>query len=214
MGYELFFPLEGPEKPPGEIPRTGWLLMANLVVCNFQNRNAFCLSESKNPLCLGVFSPRLPCEIDFNGFPPDSGRFQSISIDFLSFSISFSQFRSVLISLTQSKTQECIDNRKVGENKNPHFPPPPHPPQKRAFRVKNPHFHCVALYRNVFFFDSKCPFLGVGGEMGVFRLRNPLFPILGIWAPLRGRMGSQANFQNRDKKLMSWRVRKMCRPQF
>ena len=35
------------------------------------------------------------------------------------------------------------------------------------------------------FFDSKRPFLG-WREMGVFRLRNPLFPILGFLAPVQG----------------------------
>ena len=58
-------------------------------------------------------------------FPQNLVDFQSNSIDFLSFSISFrqfqsvsisfNQFQSVSISLTRSETQEFIDNRKVGK---------------------------------------------------------------------------------------------------
>ena len=75
-------------------------------------------------LSLVIFHPTFhakspkPIFSDFNGFPPFSRRLsldsQSISTDFLSFfqsvSISFKQFESVSISLTRSKTQECIDN--------------------------------------------------------------------------------------------------------
>ena len=63
-------------------------------------------------------------------------------------------------------------------------PFPPHPRNGR-FESKNPHFPCGAVCRNGDFFDSKHPFLG-WGEMGVFRLRNPLFPILGFLAPVQG----------------------------
>ena len=61
--------------------------------------------------------------------------------------------------------------KRVSETKNPHFPPR----QKRAFRVKKSPF---SLWRPVLkpgFFDLKRPFLA-WGEVGVFRLRNPLFP--------------------------------------
>ena len=55
---------------------------------------------------LGVFPSHLPCEIseaifgNFNGFSPrfSSTGNQSISIDFLSFSISFSRFSSVIFN--------------------------------------------------------------------------------------------------------------------
>ena len=43
-----------------------------------------------------------PIFSDFNGFPPDFlVDFQSVSIDFLSFSMSFRQLQSVLISFNQ-----------------------------------------------------------------------------------------------------------------
>ena len=54
-------------------------------------------------------------------FPQILVDFQSISIGFCHFnqfqsvSISFSHFESISISLTRSKTQEFIDNRKVGK---------------------------------------------------------------------------------------------------
>ena len=84
--------------------------------------------------CLVFFSPHLPREIAEANFRRFQWLllqilvgFQSISIDFLSFSISFSQFQSVFnyfysvsISLTRWKTQELLDNRKVGKTTRKH----------------------------------------------------------------------------------------------
>ena len=79
-----------------------------------------------------------------------------------------------------SKTPKSGQKR-VSESKNSHFPSP----QKRASRVKKSPF----LYRppqgKWGCFDSRRPFLG-RWEMGVFRLRNPLFPDFGVFDPCRG----------------------------
>ena len=71
---------------------------------------------------LRVFSPHVPCEISEANFrqfqwvfPLVLVDFQSISTDLLSFSVSLNQFQSILVSLTRSKTQEFIDNPKVGK---------------------------------------------------------------------------------------------------
>ena len=69
--------------------------------------------------------------------------------------------------------------KRVSESKNPHFSPP----QKWVLRVKKSPFLYRAPQGKWGFFDSKRPFLG-WGEMGVFRLRNPLFLILGGFWPL------------------------------
>ena len=58
-----------------------------------------------------------------------------------------------------------------------------HHPKKRVFRVKKSPFLYRALQGRWRFFDSEHPFLG-WWEMGDFWLRNPLFPILGISAPV------------------------------
>ena len=60
--------------------------------------------------------------------------------------------------------------KRVSESKNPHFPPP----QKGASWVKKSPF----LY--------SAPQGWGGGEMGVFWLRNPLFPILRFLTPVQG----------------------------
>ena len=60
---------------------------------------------------------------NFNGFPPILVNFHSFRSIFLSFSISFIQLQSILISvsisLTWSKTQELIDNQKLAVRKSP-----------------------------------------------------------------------------------------------
>ena len=65
---------------------------------------------------------RKPIFGDFKGFSPDSrrlsirfNRFSVIFKQFQSASINFNQFLSVSISLTRSKKQEFINNRKVGK---------------------------------------------------------------------------------------------------
>ena len=72
--------------------------------------------------------------------------------------------------------------KRVSESENPHFPSP----QKRAFRVKKSPFSLWCPVKKWGFFDSNCPFPG-SWAMGVFRLRNPLFLILGILTPVQGR---------------------------
>ena len=72
--------------------------------------------------------------------------------------------------------------KRVSESKNPHFPPP----QKRGLWVKKSPFLYRALQGKWGFVDSEPPFLG-WWEMGVFGLRNPLFPILGILTPVGGK---------------------------
>ena len=75
-----------------------------------------------------VFSPHLPWEIvdakfrQFNRFPSNCRRrsihFDSILCHFQSVSVSLNQFQTILISFTQFdsvKTQQFIDNRKVGK---------------------------------------------------------------------------------------------------
>ena len=68
-------------------------------------------------------------------------------------------------------------NPKIGVKKNPISPRP----QKRASRGKKSPPFTGHHRENRDFLDSKRPFLG-GGEMGFFWLRNPLFPILGIFS--------------------------------
>ena len=100
-------------------------------------------------------------------------------------SVSFSEDRSWGRHTLQIRPP-CIGVKhpKIGKRwfrsrKNPHFPPP----QKRASRVKKTHFYTPQ--GKLISFDSRRPFLG-WREMGVFRLRNPLFPVLGFLTPVQG----------------------------
>ena len=60
----------------------------------------------------------------------------------------------------------------------------PHP-RKQRFESKNPHFYTGHHKENGDFLTRSAHFWGWGG-MEIFRLRNPLFPILGFLAPVQG----------------------------
>ena len=65
-------------------------------------------------------------------------------------------------------------------------PPFPPTPEKGVLESKNSHFLQGTTGKMGIFFDSTRPSLG-WGEMGVFQLRNPLFPFFsGFFAPVQG----------------------------
>ena len=70
--------------------------------------------------------------------------------------------------------------KRVSESKNPHFPPP----QKRVFRVKNPHVYTERYKENGDFLTRNTLFWG-GGKWG-FLDSETLFPRFWGFRPLSG----------------------------
>ena len=80
---------------------------------------------------------------------------------------------------------------------------------KKPISHQNPHFPCSALYRNGDLLTQSAPFLG-GGKC-LLLLWNPLFLILGILAPVRGkRVPNSGGLLHMSKDGSIWQFFVLC----